>query len=421
VNVLLLSQHHPELMRGGSQQVAYDLFLALRARGVAATLLAAVDADAGFGKPGASITGFDGRPGEFLFLSRAYDEVWHKMEDPAQAEAYAAFLRLVQPDVVHFHHFLKFGVELLSLTRRVLPAARIVFTAHDFHAVCAAEGQMVRLTDGSLCDHASPARCHQCLPARPPEHYFLRALWMKTQLDVVDVFTTPSRFMVAHFVKFGLAAEKFRVVGNGVSGGVARREDRARRNVFGFFGQLVDAKGLHILLAAVTILRESGFEDFAVEINGDNLHFASPARRAEIEAIRAAEAARPHPNVFFNGAYHHDQVAARMARVDWCVVPSVWWEIFCLVISEAWCAGRPVIASHAGGPAERITDGVDGLLFDLGDARALAATMRRACTEDGLWERLAAGITPPPDASAMAAAFLEVYAAPAGSGEILAA
>jgi hypothetical protein len=47
--------------------------------------------------------------------------------------------------------------------------------------------------------------------------------------------------------------------------------------------------------------------------------------------------------------------------------------------------------------------------------------MRRACTEDGLWERLAAGITPPPDASAMAAAFLEVYAAPAGSGEILAA
>jgi glycosyltransferase involved in cell wall biosynthesis len=70
--------------------------------------------------------------------------------------------------------------------------------------------------------------------------------------------------------------------------------------------------------------------------------------------------------------------AARMARVDWVVVPSLWWEIFCLVLSEAWACGRPVIASDVGGLAERVTDGGDGLLFPLGDARALAEAMRRA-------------------------------------------
>jgi len=166
-----------------------------------------------------------------------------------------------------------------------------------------------------------------------------------------------------------------------------------------------------VILEAVALLRADGFTDFVVEINGDNIQFATPKRRDEIEAFMAEEEQRPRDerNVFLNGSYHHDQLASRMARVDWCIVPSVWWEIFCLVISEAWNYGRPVIASNAGGPAERITDDVDGLLFELGDARALAETMRRACTEDGLWDRLAAGIRPIPDRTHMVRQFLDVY------------
>src|SRR6202000_557105 len=115
---------------------------------------------------------------------------------------------------------------------------------------------------------------------------------------------------------------------------------------------------------------------------------ASEARRTEIEAFMAREAERPlaEQRVRFNGSYQAEQIGERMGRVDWCIVPSVWWEIFCLVISEAWMFKRPVIASNVGGPAERVTDGKDGLLFELGDARALADAMYRACTEDGLWD-----------------------------------
>ena len=158
-------------------------------------------------------------------------------------------------------------------------------------------------------------------------------------------------------------------------------------------------------------MRAEGFTDFRVEINGDNIQFASPKRREEFEAFFEEELKLPaaERNVVFNGSYHHDQMASRMARIDWCIVPSVWWEIFCLVISEAWSFGRPVIASNVGGPAERITDGVDGLLFEMGDARALAETMRRACTEEGLWERLVGGISAPPGREVMVEGFLRVY------------
>src|SRR6266480_655251 len=86
---------------------------------------------------------------------------------------------------------------------------------------------------------------------------------------------------------------------------------------------------------------------------------------------------------------------------------SIWWESFGLVISEAWMFKRPVIASNVGGPKERVSHGKDGLLFEVGDARALAQVMRRACTEKGLWDRLVRNITPPPAERVMTEAFLQ--------------
>ena len=110
-----------------------------------------------------------------------------------------------------------------------------------------------------------------------------------------------------------------------------------------------------------------------------------------------------------NGSYEVRQLRQRMARVDWCVVPSVWPEAFGLVLSEAWMFGRPVICSDVGALAERVRHGVNGLLFNVGDARALADTMRRACTERSLWPSLAANIAPPSSDRAMASAFLDLY------------
>ncbi|MCB5945761.1 glycosyltransferase family 4 protein [Acidocella sp. KAb 2-4] len=418
MKVLIVSLYHPELVRGGAQQVAYELFEGLQQRAdVEPYLLASADHNSpALFKSGARITGFDGRPNEFLFLTQEYDYAWEKGANVLLVEAFKEFLELIRPDVVHFHHFLTFGIDLLTLTRRVLPEVKIVFTAHEFLAICPANGHMVRRTDASLCTRASAVRCHQCLPERLPEHYFMRDMWMRRHLEAVDVFTTPSRFMISHYTNWGLDESKFVHVTNGMRArGVtlpAASKTGARKR-FGFFGQMVDAKGLHVLLEAVALLRAGGFTDFTVEINGDNIHFATPKRRAEIEAFLAAEAEFPlaERNVLFNGSYHPEQLRARMARVDWVVVPSVWWEIFCLVISEAWSFGRPVIASNAGGPAERVRDGVDGMLFELGDARALADAMYRACTEDGLWDSLAAGITPPARQEEMVEGFVGVYSA----------
>lgn len=417
--VLLVSLFHPEIVRGGAQQICYELFEGLRAEGETdVTLLAAIDETTpSFYKSGARITGFDARPGEFLFLSRDYDYTWHRNPNPILIESFAVFLETIRPDVVHFHHFLLLGLDLLSLTRRVLPKARIILTFHEFLSICAADGQMVRKLDGSLCTRVSDVRCHQCFPHVSPEHFFMKRQWTARHLGVVDHFTTPSRFMIEPFVDWGLDRARITHIPNGQADRSRPMPPRPKgpANRFGFFGQMVDAKGIHVLLEAVTLLRAEGFEDFIVEINGGNLRFASEKRRAEIEAFQAEEEARDPADrrVIFNGSYHPDDLHRRMARIDWCLVPSVWWEIFGLVISEAWNFRRPVIVSDVGGPAERVTHGQNGLVFPMGDARALAATIHRACTEQGLWETLSDGITPPPARAKMVDAFLTLYGSPA--------
>lgn len=61
---------------------------------------------------------------------------------------------------------------------------------------------------------------------------------------------------------------------------------------------------------------------------------------------------------------------------DVLVLPSDQPEPFGLVMVEAFAHGRPVIASRAGGPLEVITSGVDGWLYPIGDAEALATVLR---------------------------------------------
>ena len=62
------------------------------------------------------------------------------------------------------------------------------------------------------------------------------------------------------------------------------------------------------------------------------------------------------------------------ARIDVLVVPSLWLENSPLVIHEAFQAGVPVVGSRIGGIADSSRDGWNGLLFEPGLARELAAS-----------------------------------------------
>ena len=47
-------------------------------------------------------------------------------------------------------------------------------------------------------------------------------------------------------------------------------------------------------------------------------------------------------------------------------------EPFGLVVIEGMAAGKPIVASRAGGPLDSIEDGIDGVLVSPGDPKAMA-------------------------------------------------
>lgn len=84
----------------------------------------------------------------------------------------------------------------------------------------------------------------------------------------------------------------------------------------------------------------------------------------------------------------HEDVAPLLATADVVVHASILPEPFGQVVVEGMAAGVPVIASDAGGPAEIITHGENGLLVPPGDVEALAAALRRLESDEELRSRL---------------------------------
>lgn len=86
-----------------------------------------------------------------------------------------------------------------------------------------------------------------------------------------------------------------------------------------------------------------------------------------------------------------EDIWSELAQLDTLVHCSLIPEPFGLVVVEGMAAGVPVIASDAGGPAEIMTHGADGILTLPGDATALASAMRRLHDDPSLRQMLAAG------------------------------
>jgi glycosyltransferase involved in cell wall biosynthesis len=125
-----------------------------------------------------------------------------------------------------------------------------------------------------------------------------------------------------------------------------------------------------------------------LKIHGANLELQD----GEFKRIVARFLEETRDSVTLVGKYRPEQLPALMRDIDWVVVPSIWWENSPLVIQEAFLNNRPVICSNVGGMAEKVTAGINGLHFRVGDPTSLAAVIREAVQAPATWDRLRRGI-----------------------------
>ena len=187
-----------------------------------------------------------------------------------------------------------------------------------------------------------------------------------------------SRATAAAFTGAGGDASLVRVVHNGIDpapfDAVTDDDVRAIRSellipegafVVALFGRFHHWKGQQVLLQALADLPDTHALFVGAPLFGEEAF--DSALRAEAGKLRVA--ARAH----FVG--FRADVPALMRAVDVVVHASVYPEPFGRVIVEGMLAGRPVIATRAGGVEEIVSDGVTGVLVAPDDPTALAAAI----------------------------------------------
>ena len=152
----------------------------------------------------------------------------------------------------------------------------------------------------------------------------------------------------------------------------------------GYVGQLIEAKGVHLILQALSEVPDSLMDSFSLVIYGNLDHTPAYGQRLRELAARFS-------NVSFAGTYQHVESARVFAEIDVLLVPSIWYD-FPLIIHEAFATRTPVIATNLGSMAETVLPGLSGLLFERGNEKDLAVQLTRVLSEPGLLKNLQANL-----------------------------
>jgi glycosyltransferase involved in cell wall biosynthesis len=294
-------------------------------------------------------------------------------------EELRASIRRDRPDVIHIHNTFPL------LTASILAAGAdervpIVVTIHNYKLSCAS-GDFFRA--GTVC-HDCAGRIglagivHGCyrgsrlmtLPVvagtalnrkswrtRPSAYIFIS----ESQRRALSDMHLP---MARSFVKWNLVPRAPTVV----------NDDDGR---ISYLGRLDQAKGLSVLMAGWDRYLAGGEPKLRLSIAGNG---------PLMPEIRDWAGSRKGVDLL--GVLDREGCRDLISRSRAVVVPSAWEETFGLVVVEAMAGGVPVIAARHGSLPELITDGINGRLFQPGDADDLAAVIEEVAVDPDRWHQL---------------------------------
>jgi glycosyltransferase involved in cell wall biosynthesis len=408
--ILVMAHAHPDFSLGGGEIAAYNLFKAYRESPRVEDAWYLGRADRGRGN-----TGIIGkrRDNEYLWEQGIADWTMKSAHRESVQTWFADLVRALRPTIIHAHHYVHLGLDFIRVIRKIDPTIQIYLTLHEYIAICANDGQMIK-TNGRLCSRESLDDCHNCFPHKSAEDFWLRKHHFQSHFDLVDGFVSPSEFLRDRYVAWGVPAEKIVVIENGQTdqSPLPPRElaaGVATRNRFGYFGQIHRYKGLDVVLKGLVSMSQEERAGIRLEVHGANLEHQPAEYQTMIKELRGP--LEQEGVVRWVGPYQPHELRSRMAGVDWVIVPSVWWENSPMVIQEAYTSGRPLLASNIGGVAEKVHDGVTGIHVDAGNPLAWADALQTAAGHTDEWERLRAGIEAPITYAECAAVHLEHFGA----------
>ena len=292
---------------------------------------------------------------------------WKILQLPFNITSYRAVKKAIRnfsPDVVHVHnlHFAASPSVLYAAKHSKVP---VVYTLHNYRLIC----------PSAILFHNQKVFLHSISASFPwkavqegvYKNSRLLTFWLALSMKLhhwLGTWRLPSRYIVLsnHAKKIllqsrlGIPEEQFVVKPNfcfDFADEATKRDDN-----FLFVGRLSIEKGVRILLNLFSRL------PYQITIAGDG------PMREEVVAYT-----KHYQNISYAGSLKKEELAVLMQRSSALVFPSIWYEGMPLTIIEAFANGLPVIATKLGAMEYMVTNNQDGLLFEVGNEKALEAAL----------------------------------------------
>lgn len=265
-----------------------------------------------------------------------------------------------KPDILHIGHPMR-GMEFMQTSLRL--GVPYIVTLTDFWFIC--PKSIMTHTNRNLC--AGPENGEACRVHCQISGVQQRLDTYGTLLKSARKVLAPSVFL-ASMLKYVLPDLQVEVLNHGMRYETIGRNEKIYQPgnplVFMYAGSLAPHKGVHLILEALMMVPS---ERIRLKIYG-----AGDA--AYTEKLR--QAAFHDKRVELCGQYSESDIHRIYQDIDVAIVPSLWYENYPLVLHEALASNVPVLASGAGGMAEKVENDINGYTFRVGDARHLAERIK---------------------------------------------
>ncbi len=379
MSVLYVSHGHPTYAKGGGELAAWRLFEAFRNKPEYedSGFLAAAPSAEVF-SAGCELVGIS--KDEWL-IKRSTSAITHDTAvNLSEGGQLHQALEGKKFRLIHLHHYLHVGIDLIFGLKRWFPQAKLLLTMHDYWGPCVYEGRLLR-TSGELCQGGDPTSCNACIGGNHQGEIAIRALRLKRMFGVIDHLICPSYFLKRQYLNWGVDPQTISVMENIPDQKVGPINPKPASGlvpetqlVVGYFGQINPWKGLDLIIKGLAMARAEG-ADVNLQVHGPSEDLSNSP-----EGVTLA------------GAYSPEQLGERMAGIDLLVMGSIWYENSPMVIQEAYRYRRAVLLPNLGGMAEKVKEGCTGLLFDAGDSASLARCLVELYSNRKLLTKLTEGV-----------------------------
>ena len=297
-------------------------------------------------------------------------------------------------DIVHFHEYSSYGgIELPFFKIAKVYSKKVFFTFHLPYLTCYKND--FRFEDEVDCNIFNISeRCAHCIFTTKMKDAgfsknkmllpFLETAFSilgkkkKLKLKVTNMHSVllelidlcDEIFLIADWFKKllnsnGYNQDKLKLLPNSFNetSSFIKSETRLIKNKIVFVGRIQHQKGLHLLTNAMHDLKNSSIE---VDVYGniiDEKYFNNCIEKYPFN---------------YKGIISRDELLSSLKNYDFLILPSVFTEMYPMVIQEAFSNSVPVIASAAKGNIDAIKDGADGFIFKYNDSENLAITIKKA-------------------------------------------